>query len=208
MLRLPRRADAIVHGVFTNWNDMEKIQHHSFYDELRVTPEGHPVLLAEDLLNPDANRDRMTRTTFETCNVPAMYVAIQAVLSLYASGRTMGIVMDFGYGVSHTVPIYEGYALLRAILRLDLAGRDVTEYLMKILTDHGYSFTTTAEREIVRDVKEKLCYIALDYDTVLTSTAESSDYDMTYVIPDGNINTVSDERFRCAEDASGIHDTH
>ena len=101
--------------------------------------------------------------------------------------------MDSDDGVSHSVTIYENYALPHAILRLDLAGRDLTEHLMKILTGRGYSFTTTAEREIVWDVKEKLCYIASDYDTELRSTAESSDKEKTYEPPYRNIISVGAE---------------
>ncbi|KAF8224763.1 actin-domain-containing protein [Tricholoma matsutake] len=90
------------------------------------------------LLNLKVNSKKMTQIIFKTFNTPAFYVALQAVLSLYASGRTTGIMLDSGDGVTLTAPIYEGYSLSHAIRCINLVGRDLMQYLVKNLAERGY----------------------------------------------------------------------
>ena len=194
---------------------MEKVWHHTLYSELRVAPEEHPILMTEASLNPKQNRERMTQIMFEVFNVPCLYVNVQAVLALYSSGRTTGIVLDSGEGISHTVPIYEGYAIPHAIQKILLAGADLTAYLREILKDRGLSFTTPAELEIVRDIKETMTVVVSDYQEAMKDAEESHACEKNYELPDGRKILIGNERFRCPEilfqpslaghDLEGVH---
>ncbi|KAF8585819.1 Actin/actin-like protein [Ramaria rubella] len=168
--------------------------HHTFYNKLCVTPEEHPVLLTEVPINPKANH----------LECSCIYIAIQAVLSLYASGRTTDIVLDSGDSVTHTIPIYEGFALPHAILRLNLASRDLMDYLIKSLMERGYPCMTSAEREIVRDIKEKLCYVALDFEQEMKTMVQSSQLEKSYELLGGQ--ALFQPSFLGLE-AAGIHET-
>jgi len=189
----------IEHGVVENWEDMEKIWDHTFTNELRCNPAERNVMLTEAPMNPKTNREKMTQIMFDTFGVQGLYVAIQAVLSLYSAGKFTGLVCDSGDGVSHFVPIFDGYALPHSILRCNLAGRDLTDYLLKILSERGHHLTTSAEREIVKDIKEKLCYVAFDYEEEMGKSKSGASNEAKYEMPDGNIITIGDERFRCPE---------
>ncbi|KAK9447401.1 actin family [Limtongia smithiae] len=209
----------VAHGVVTDWADMERVWSYVYSDSgLKVQSEEHPVLLTEAPLNPRGNRRRAAEIFFETFNVPALFVSLQAVLALYASGRTTGLVLDAGDGVSHAVPVYEGFAASTAIMRIDVAGRDVTEELAaQLRKSAGVVFHTSAEREIVRQIKERMCYVALDLkreereawknERRIPATAGSASAPAVssttasdeYVLPDGHVLRLGAERFRAPE---------
>ncbi|XP_031490337.1 uncharacterized protein LOC116257581 isoform X4 [Nymphaea colorata] len=189
----------IEHGAVRDWEDMACIWQHVYERELLTCAEEQPVLMTEAPLTPKANREKMIEIMFETFNVPASYVATQGVLSLYASGRTTGMVIDSGEGVTHVVPIYEGYALPHAIYRVDIAGKDITEALANSLIEDGHVFSTPAEQEIIRDIKEKLAYVAFNFKQEMAAARESSTRDQLYELPDGQVIKVGSCRFSCTE---------
>ncbi|KAL1254746.1 hypothetical protein QQF64_016975 [Cirrhinus molitorella] len=205
----------IRNGIVSNWDEMEMIWHHAF-QQLCASPEDHPVLLTEAAMNPLQNRQRMVELMFEAFSVPLTFVAVQAVLALYASGRTTGVVLDSGDGVSHSVPVFEGYCLPHAVQRFDLAGSHVTLQLQKLLLEQGVCMRTSAELEIVREMKERCCCVALDYDTELKSAGTVASEE-NYTLPDGRIISLTTERFRAPEilfrpeligrDHYGIHES-
>ncbi len=191
----------IAAGIVESWEDMEKVWHHTFYNELRIAPEeALGVLLTEAPRNPKANREKMVTIMFETFQVKNVYVALQAVMSLYAAGRTTGLVADAGDGVSHTIPVFEGFSIPHAVEKMEIAGRVLTDWMQKLLLGTGESLTSSAEMEIVRDIKEKLCYVAQNYEQENQQAQNSSENDKQYTMPDKRVITVpAHVRMSCPE---------
>jgi centractin len=150
-------------------------------------------------LNPRSNRAKLAEVFFESFNVPALFISMQAVLSVYASGRTTGVVLDSGDGVTHVVPLYEGFALPHSIRRIDLAGRDVTRQLQLLLRKAGHSFTTSAEMQIVQEIKEQHCRIAFDPLKEEEDSGFPAQSNAVFRLPDNSKINVGPEAFRAPE---------
>lgn len=186
-------------GQINNWDDMEKIWHHTVYNELKVQPEDHNMMLTEVSLNNKANRERTAQIMFEVLNVPGMYLSAQAILSLYSTGKTTGIIVDIGHGSTHYVPIYEGYAFPHSILKSSIGGKDLNDYLVRLMTEKGINVNLNTEKEIIKNIKEKHCYVSMDFDKELKESNKTGSADIKYDFPDGEEIIVGTERFKCPE---------
>ncbi|XP_074048432.1 uncharacterized protein LOC141491421 [Macrotis lagotis] len=186
------------HGIVTSWEDMEMIWRHLYKYGLREPPEQRPVLLTEAPLNPPENRAKMLEIFFETFQVPALYVALQGLMALYATGKSTGIVLDCGDGVTGVIPIYKDRCLLQSISRSDFAGKDLTNYLARLLLERGIHLVNRGNKDIITDVKERLCYIIPDpHERKQEKTIDCSLYN--YILPDGHSMQIGDELFQVPE---------
>lgn len=186
-------------GIVRNFEDMKAVWDHTFYDKLKIDPKKSKVLLTEPPMNPKSNRERLITEMFETYQFEGVYVAVQAVLTLYAQGLLTGVVIDSGDGVTHIVPVYDGFALPHLTRRLDIAGRDITRYLIKLLLLRGYAFNASADFETVRIMKEKLCYVGYDIENEQKLANETTTLVEKYTLPDGREIKVGGERFGAPE---------
>ena len=203
--------------IYFYFSQILQILYYAIYEKICIAPDMQPLVLTESSLNSKLNREKLVQTAFERFVFPSLYLGNQAVLSLYASGLTTGLALSSGDGVTETVPVFEGYTLPQAIIRHDLGGRDLTSYLMKLATERGYSFTSTSEHQMVREMKENLCYVARDYKQELHKAATQAHlFDKKFQLPDGQMVTIGSQRFRCPEalfqpsllevDLPGIHE--
>ncbi|XP_078525053.1 actin-like protein 9 [Lissotriton helveticus] len=191
-----RIVEPVRHGIIIDWDAVETLWRHIFYHDLRASPEEHAILLSDPPLCPTTNREKMVELLFESLGCPGMYIAYQSVLSAYSYGKISGLVVESGYAVTHTVPVLQGYNLPHATERMDHAGKDLTETLLKMLFEFSSAFNDST-KHIVEDIKRKCCYIALDYESELN--IPENNYLVDYQLPDGQVITIGKERFQCPE---------
>lgn len=186
-------------GIVKRWDDMQQLWDYTFFEKMKVDPTGRKILLTEPPMNPLKNRETMCEVMFERYNFGGVYVAIQAVLALYAQGLSSGVVVDSGDGVTHIVPVYESTVLNHLTRRLDVAGRDVTRNLIALLLRRGYALNRTADFETVRQIKEKLCYVSYDLELDQRLSEDTTVLVESYTLPDGRVIRVGSERFEAPE---------
>ncbi|KAG1466260.1 hypothetical protein G6F46_000710 [Rhizopus delemar] len=179
----------IEHGIIVNWDDMEKIWEYTFYDKLSVNPEEHTVTITEAPQQRKDYQERILQLLFETYKVPNLYINNQASLSLYASGRKTGLIIDSGHTSTYVVPVQNGHVIRDAIYRMDLAGRDMTDYIKHLIYKRYNSSSSYIDTEIIRIIKEKLCYVALDFEKEHLSQSNEK----YFMLPDGKSIAIGTE---------------
>merc|ERR1711916_314616 len=158
------------HGQVEDWTNMERFWEHCIFRYLRCEPEDHYFLLTEPPLNQPENREYLAEIMFETFNVSGLYIAVQAVLALAASWTAKketervltGTVIDSGDGVTHILPVAEGYVIGSSIKHIPLAGRDMTTFVQQLLRERGEPIPPVDSLEVAKRVKETYCYVCPD----------------------------------------------
>jgi actin-related protein 2 len=189
----------VENGIVADWKGMQALYDYTFFERLKIDPKEHKILLTEPPMNPKQNRQKMLQVMFETYGFEAAKVSIQAMLVLYAQGLLTGVVVDSGDGVSHIVPVWEGICPPLLIKRLNVAGRHITRYLIKLLQVRGYAFNRSADFETVRQIKEKFCYVGYDLDVEKRLGLETTVLTSQYTLPDGRVIKMGSERYQAPE---------
>lgn len=183
-------------GIVVNWEAAELIWRHILENDLRVATQDHPLLFTDPPFNPASNREKLVEVAFESLHAPAIYVASQSVLSVYANGRVNGLVVDTGHGVSYTVPVFQGYNLPSGIQRLDLAGHYLTTFLAEKILRSSLPLKKE-DMDTMESIKHQYCYVASDFQK--EQGRPDDKFRRCLKLPDGQMITVGKELFQCPE---------
>ena len=186
-------------GIIKDWEDMEIIWHHMLYNELRITPEDHNMILTDIPSNAPENREKIVQRMFEKLNVPGLYISMTSVLAIYDAGRTSGMAVDSGQEITNFVPVYEGFAFPNAISKTEIGGKKLTKYLKQLLTDKKYNINTDAKELKINEIKEKYCRVSYDFENEIREAGEGGNLEEKVKLPDGEEITLETERLKCPE---------
>ena len=182
-------------GIIQDWLSFEKIIDYIFYN-LRVDPSLVNVLFSVHPLFPHSDLKKLFELFLEKYQCRAFYPVLDSMLTLYAGGFQTGLVVEIGDSLTRITPIYQGYKLDHAIKYLDIGGRTLTRFMEKILAERGFSVDSSIRRELVRALKEKACFVSLDYKEDLKRVEQ---YEKEYSLPDGSTISLARERFEVPE---------
>mmetsp|Transcript_14198 Transcript_14198/g.30707 ORF Transcript_14198/g.30707 Transcript_14198/m.30707 type:complete len:387 (-) Transcript_14198:138-1298(-) len=188
----------VANGVIQNWDDMELVWDHTF-KTLGANCSDHVVVQTEAALNPLKNREKMCEYMIEKFGFAGVNVGVQAILALNAQGLNTGLVVDSGDGVTHLVPIFEGFVQPAHVARLNIAGRHITEQLVKLLQQRGYLLNSSADFETAASIKQKMCYVAYDVEKEKRLATQTTTLEKRYQMPDTREVKLSSERFMAPE---------
>ena len=186
-------------GIIKDWDDMELIWHHMLYNELRIAPEDHNMILTDIPSNAPENREKIVQRMFEKLNVPGLYISMTSVLAIYDAGRTSGMAVDSGQEITNFVPVYEGFAFPNAISKTEIGGKKLTKYLKQLLIDKKYNINTDAKELKINEIKEKYCRVSYDFENEIREAGEGGNLEEKVKLPDGEEITLETERLKCPE---------
>lgn len=188
----------ISRGNVMNWEDFYELLTHIFYNVLRVEPSQHPVIYIEHTMTPPDTREYLAKLLLDTYGVQSLFMANADLLALFSVGLTDGLVVEIGEGNTYIAPIANGALYYAGVMKLNLASVDIAENLKGLLMRYGQSLDFSAQKEILRDIKERNCYVALDPQS---ERAKSQQMDrVSFTLPDGESMPIDGEtRYQAAE---------
>ena len=188
-------------GIIINEDDMAILWDYCIRKKLRINDDlkDRKIFLTEEVFNTFENRKKIAENIFEKLNFGYFDMEAKAKLTLYSHGLDSGIALEIKDEVTYSIPVFENYFIHQRIKRLDIGGRHITEYLVKLLQIKGYQFFESKDFELAKEIKEKYCFVSCDINSDKKLNFETTYYNSIHELPDGRKIMISNEKFEAPE---------